>query len=249
MSGFKSRIMSGFKSRIMSGFKSRIKKLIFYPYFRQDFQERKCRQEFFYNAFKALSFNGIDGDYAEFGCCGGMTFALAYYESRRHGHKARMWAFDSFQGLPAPQGTEDEHPVWVERSMATTLEQFHAICAANGIRRDAYTAVSGFYDQTLATMSPTDAPENIALAYIDCDLYSSTKTVLEFLKPRMKHGMIIAFDDYFCYSVSNISGERKAMLEFFTNYGRWALVPYMQFGWHGNSFVVEDKRLVDQRFS
>ena len=31
-------------------------------------QERLGRLQFFYNAFKALSFNGIDGDYAEFGC-------------------------------------------------------------------------------------------------------------------------------------------------------------------------------------
>ncbi len=31
-------------------------------------RERLCRREFFYNAFRALSFNGIGGDYAEFGC-------------------------------------------------------------------------------------------------------------------------------------------------------------------------------------
>ena len=62
----------------------------------------------------------------------------------------------------------------------------------------------------------------------------------------MKHGMIIAFDDYFCWSRSQISGERKAMLEFFSKNNRWQLVPYMQFGWHGNSFVVEDERVVNQ---
>src|SRR5437660_906115 len=59
-------------------------------------RERLCRQEFLFNAFKALSFNGIDGDYAEFGSSGGMTFGLAYLEARRHGHPAKLWAFDSF---------------------------------------------------------------------------------------------------------------------------------------------------------
>ena len=34
------------------------------------------------------------------------------------------------------------------------------------------------------------------------------------------------------------------MLELFANDGRWTLLPYMQFGWHGNSFVIEDKRIV-----
>ena len=133
--------------------------------------------------------------------------------------------------------------------MATSLDEFHATCASNGIPSDTYSVVPGFYDQTLTGLSPEDAPKNIALAYVDCDLYSSSKTVLQFLIPRLKHGMIIAFDDYFCFSASQISGERKAMLEFLANDGRWALLPYMQFGWHGNSFVIEEKRIVDQHFS
>lgn len=206
-------------------------------------RERLCRQEFFYNAFKALSFNGINGDYVEFGCCGGMTFALAYHEAVRHAHKAKLWAFDSFQGLPAPKEAKDSHPKWVEKNMLTTLDHFHKLCASQRVPRDVYHVVPGFYDITLPAMSATDAPKNIALAYIDCDLYSSTKDVLQFIMPRLKHGMIIAFDDYFCWSATRISGERMAMLELFSENSEWELVPYMQFGWHGLSFVVEDKRL------
>lgn len=199
------------------------------------------RQRFFYSAFKALRFNGIDGDYAEFGSWGGMTFALAYGESRRHGHAAKLWAFDSFQGLPQPRMSEDEHPEWQGGKMATNLEEFNAICAARGIPRDAYTAVPGFYEETLAQMSPSEAPKNVALAYVDCDLYSSTKTVLEYLRPRLKHGMIVAFDDYFCWSPSQVSGERRAMLELAGMDDRWEWVPYIQFGWHGQSFVLESR--------
>lgn len=202
-------------------------------------RERLGRQEFFYNAFKALRFNGIDGDYAEFGSWGGITIALAYGESRRHGHTARLWAFDSFQGLPTPSGVEDEHPEWRRGKMATNLEEFHAVCAANRIPRDVYSVVPGFYEDTLPQISPTDEPANIALAYVDCDLYSSTKTVLEFLRPRLKHGMIVAFDDYFCWSPSQASGERKAMLELVSEDVRWEWVPYVQYGWHGQSFVLE----------
>jgi O-methyltransferase len=128
--------------------------------------------------------------------------------------------------------------------MAISVEQFHAVCASNGIRRDAYTVVPGFYEQTLATKSPADEPTNIALAFVDCDLYASTKTVLEFLAPRLKHGMLVAFDDYFCWSPSQLSGERRAMLEFVADSGKWEWVPYMQFGWSGMSFVIEDKALI-----
>jgi len=58
------------------------------------------RREFFRNAMFAISFNGIDGDYAEFGCWGAMTFSLAYHESWRCELDLRLWAFDSICGLP-----------------------------------------------------------------------------------------------------------------------------------------------------
>jgi O-methyltransferase len=211
-------------------------------------RERRCRQEFFYNAFKALRFNGIDGDYAEFGSWGGITFGLAYGEARRHGHRAHFWAFDSFQGFPAP-GAADEHPEWREGKMAISLEQFHEVCARNGIPRDAYTVVPGFYEDTLASMGPEDEPRDIALAYVDCDLYSSTRTVLGFLRPRLKHGMIVAFDDYFCWSATQPAGERKAYLELAAEDDRWEWVPYVQYGWHGQSFVIEARAASELRVS
>jgi hypothetical protein len=207
-------------------------------------RERLYRQQFFFNAFKALRFNGIVGDYAEFGSWGGKTFALAYQESRRHGHGARLWAFDSFRGFPEP-GAADEHPEWSEGKMAISLEEFHAVCAGNGIPREAYSVVPGFYEETLARMSPGDEPADIALAYVDCDLYSSTRTVLDFLRPRLKHGMIVAFDDWFCWSATQLSGERKAMLELAAADDRWEWAPYVQYGWHGQSFVIESRELLE----
>jgi hypothetical protein len=208
--------------------------------YRLPIREKHCRHEFFYNAFMALRFNGIDGDYLEFGCHGGVTFGLAHDEIRRHKHSAKLWAFDSFQGLPAPSDEKDAHPLWTEGRLSTSVDRFHRICANNGIARDAYTIVPGFFDQTLQGLSASDKPINVALAYIDCDLYSSTKTVLDFLQPRLKHGMIIAFDDYFCWSDSNSSGERLAMLEFLSLHREWNFLPYKSFGWHGQSFIVEN---------
>jgi O-methyltransferase len=210
-------------------------------------EERLWREHFFYSAFQALSFNGICGDYVEFGSWGGNTFKIAYWEARRHGHGARLWAFDSFQGLPEQSKAQDEHPRWERGAMSTSEADFHAICASNGIPRDEYRAVPGFYDHTLPKLGATGAPNDIALAYIDCDLYSSTMSVLEFLLHRLKNGMIIGFDDYFCWSATQLSGERRAQLEFFSHHPRWELVPYIQFGWHGQSFVVEDREIMGVR--
>lgn len=67
--------------------------------------------------------------------------------------------------------------------------------------------------------------------------------LLKFLLPRLKHGMILAFDDYYCWSSSQTSGERRACAEIFADDKEWSLVPYLQFGWAGMSFVVEGKSL------
>lgn len=213
------------------------------------------RREFFRRAFIALGFNGITGDYAEFGCHTGTTFKLAYEESTKaakrlteHANvlvsKRLLWAFDSFQGLPASMLPEDEHPAWREGTLHTSLNQFHTICANNKIPRNGYETVEGFYEVSLAD-SPTRAPVDIALAFVDCDLYSSIVTVLRFLQPRLKHGMILALDDYYCYSSTQVSGARRASVEVFAANPDWRLVPYVQFGWAGMSYIVESKKLLD----
>lgn len=209
--------------------------------------EVEHRREFMRRAFHALAFNGISGDYVEFGSHGGTTFALAHDEIRRRGKPRFMWAFDSFAGLPEQQGEIDYHPGWKKGKMATSLDVFVDRCRRNGISATDYRTVAGFYDETLAgkAADDPDLPSDIALAYVDCDLYSSTRTVLEFLKPRLKHGLIIAFDDYFCFSDRTISGERKAFVDCLGEHERFSFLPYVQYGWHGMSFIVEDRRLLE----
>ncbi|MEZ5811329.1 MAG: TylF/MycF/NovP-related O-methyltransferase [Rhizobiaceae bacterium] len=219
-----------------------------YAFFRADMRhsEVEHRREFMRRAFHALAFNGISGDYVEFGSHGGTTFALAHDEIIRWKKPRLMWACDSFAGLPEQKGDVDFHPGWKKGKMATSLEDFVELCRRNGIPDLAYRAVAGFYDRTLAGKAADDPelPHDIALAYVDCDLHSSTTIVLEFLRPRLKHGMIIAFDDYFCFSDRTISGERKAFLDCFGDDGRFSFLPYVQFGWHGMSFIVEDRQLL-----
>ena len=201
--------------------------------------QRSERLRWFHHAFTALRFNGIDGDYVEFGCHSGTTFSLAYHESRRLGYETRLWAFDSFCGLPASDDLRDNHPFWTTGKMATSVEEFHKLCRKNGIPAEAYTVVEGYYRDTLDRMSQDQPPTNICLAYVDCDLYSSTNSVLRFLLPRLKHGMIICFDDYYCFSSTQVAGERKAMLECCETNPGWGFLPYRQCGTFGASFIVE----------
>ena len=234
--------MNGYTTMISSSLKRTLREL--YSFHRRD-SEYQDRRDFFHKVFRALSFNGIDGDYAEFGCWTGKTFHMAYRESRKFEKSCHLWAFDSFCGLPPQSLPEDQHPVWIEGHMKTSLEEFTAICRRNGIPGSEYSVVPGFYADTLGGHAPTPLclPENICLAYVDCDLYTSTRTVMEFLGARMKHGMVLAFDDYYNWSANALEGERRALLDFMARQDRFRLLPYIQFGWHGMSFVVEDAAL------
>jgi hypothetical protein len=123
--------------------------------------------------------------------------------------------------------------------MAMTETDFVAACTAAGIPGHEVNTVAGFYADTLAPAAEGPRPEQIAFAYVDCDLYSSAVEVLRFLETRLQHGMVIAFDDYYCFGPSTPSGERLAAGELFARQSQWRLVPYIQWGWYGMSFVVE----------
>jgi O-methyltransferase len=202
--------------------------------------EMPQRKEFFRRAFHYLTFNSIDGDYAEFGCYGGMTFRIAWSACHNVGYGAHLWGFDSFEGLPDSEDARDHHVRWTPGWLATPLEEFHEICALGSIPRDRYTAVPGYYSVSLRPDAQGPRPEKISFAYIDCDLYSSTLEVLTFLETRLRPGSVLGFDDWFCYSPSRPSGERLAALEHFAD-SAWALVPFVQYGWYGMSFLVEDR--------
>jgi O-methyltransferase len=202
------------------------------------YTEWALRREYLTRAFETLEFNGITGDYAEFGSWSGQTLSLAYHASRRVGLKPMLWAFDSFQGLPSSQHVLDVHRKWQSGAMKMPLDEFHAQVGINGVPRHAYQVVVGFYEDTLRTDN-SSLPSDLALIYIDCDMYTSTATVLKFLEPRLKHGMLIALDDYFAYSPTSPSGEKLALEEFFGKHPEWRLVPHIQYNWGSQSFVVE----------
>jgi O-methyltransferase len=201
------------------------------------------RQEFFRLAFSYVQYNEITGDYAEFGCASAKTFRLAWNQIVGRNLDCKLWAFDSFAGLPEQLDERDYHPKWTTGNYPTPEDLFRLIIQDHGISEDAYVTVPGFYRDTIG---PLAAPmrgmcENIALAYIDCDMYSSAADVFHFLSSRMKHGMVIGLDDYFCYSETAISGERLAMLHFLETNPQWTFVPFFSFNWHGQAFIVESK--------
>jgi len=195
---------------------------------------------FMWDAAVALAVNAISGDYVEFGSWGGNTLRVAHERFRHAGTPRHLWAFDSFEGLPEATDPRDHHPGWRSGGAGQGgVEAFHATCDDHGIPRDAYTAVVGYYDDTLPALGATGAPTDVALAYLDCNMYSSTVAALAFLSPRLKHGMVLAFDDYWCWSADDVAGERSAFLEFVAAHPQWHFERFKEVNWGGTSFVVE----------
>lgn len=200
---------------------------------------------FFLDAFVALGVNGISGDYVEFGSEGAVSATAAHRLVSRVPVDRHIWAFDTFAGLPATDEPLDHHPAFTPGFQQGGLDAFHARCAEAGMLRSAYTAIPGLFEDTLAA-DATELPHDIALAYVDCNLYSSTVTVLDFLAPRLKHGMIVAFDDYFCYTADRISGEQMALQEFLARDQRWHFERFKDSAWGGASFVVQHRDQVQR---
>jgi hypothetical protein len=92
------------------------------------------------------------------------------YLSEKYKHNCKLWAFDSFCGLPPKSLPEDEHPIWVQGTMSIASDEFQKICRESNIPDSDYHVVAGYYDQTLSNPYGISLPTNICMAYIDCDM-------------------------------------------------------------------------------
>ena len=109
--------------------------------------------------------------------------------------------FDSFQGLPEK---------WREG-----FDKGMFACEPPEVRNA--TIVPGLFEDTLPDF---DFPDRVGLVHIDCDLYSSTKTVLEHLEPHLRPGCILVFDEWHGFpGASEEAHEQKAFREFASRTG------------------------------
>jgi hypothetical protein len=136
----------------------------------------------------------VQGSFAEFGVYKGESINFIAKRTDR-----RVYGFDSFEGLP-----ED----WIKDY---TKERFR-VDALPQVRANV-SLVKGWYEESLP---PFLAAHDDAFAYlhIDCDLYSSTRTVFDLLVDRLQDGTVVTFDEFFNYPGWRAGGEYKAFLDF-----------------------------------
>lgn len=127
-----------------------------------------------------------------------------------------VYGFDGFEGLP-----ED----WF---MGGTKKAFDRHGILPKVHRNV-KLVKGWFDETLPLFLNMH-DEKCAFIHIDCDIYSSTKTVFSLLKDRIVVGTVIEFDEYF-NTPRWQDNEYKAFQEFIKETGhRYQYIGYVNNG-------------------
>lgn len=106
----------------------------------------------------------------------------------RQAVKGPVYGFDSFEGLPE-QWRENYPPGAFAVSTPQDVPNVPNV-----------TLIKGWFDQVLPGFMQNilkDTP--VGLLHIDCDLYSSTKTVLDALDRNIQAGTVLVFDEFLNY--------------------------------------------------
>jgi len=142
----------------------------------------------------------VDGLILEFGVKKGETIREIAGMTSRIVH-----GFDSFQGLP-----EDWTGMAIRKGRFSQKGKLPKV-PSNVILHP------GWFNESLPVFKQ-QYREPIAYIHIDCDLYSSTKTIFAELADRFVPGTIIVFDEYFNYPNWQ-QHEYKAFQEFVSAHG------------------------------
>lgn len=141
----------------------------------------------------ALSHVEINGYYMEFGVYKGKTINYIANKVKNE----IIFGFDSFEGLPEFWRDEFDKGFF---NLGNNFPQVNSNVKL----------IKGWFDQTLKDFQLN---KPIAYLHIDCDLYSSTQTIFNYLGNHIISGTVIVFDEYFNYPGWQ-KGEYLAFKEF-----------------------------------
>lgn len=117
------------------------------------------------------------GDWAEFGVSVGVSARLLL---SRLPEGRTLWLFDSFEGLPR---------AWGQRQRGAFA------CPVPDFQDERARLIIGRFEETVQGWANA-YPEPLGLVHIDCDLYESTRAVLEGLRGLIVAGTVVAFDEF-----------------------------------------------------
>jgi len=152
----------------------------------------------------------------EFGTARGYAFVKLLYATKymQMADRVTCHAFDSFEGLPPMDAELDQGLIdrqWHEGSFMGNFEELDTYCRE---RYANYQIHKGYFEETLTESFLNTLREELPLlVWIDCDYYSSTRTVFDRLLPYLPNGCVCYFDDFDWNYGSRLTAEARFVHE------------------------------------
>jgi O-methyltransferase len=186
-------------------------------------------------------------DFFEFGIFRGFNLWMTQAYARAMGvTDMHFVGFDSFFGLPEVTGIDSGGP-FKEGEFSAYREEVEHHLNKFGVNWNTTKLIEGYFDKTLN--SRTIREHNLrkcSLCVVDCDLYSSTVPVLEFVRSLLTSPAIIFFDDWNDFADGPLQGEPKAFAEFMAaNTASLEAEPFvdlLSLGGKGKAFIIRKIR-------
>lgn len=222
---------------------NRVAHKIYYNYFHGFHTANKAVLDAQIRCFNYLDELGVlaPGDYMEFGIFKGYAFWHAQKIAlEKCFRQMRFFGFDSFSGLPAVTGPDKSHDdIFYQGQYSCSRETVEQNLNDAGVNWSNTFLIEGFFDQTLNNQTRiTYNLDQIAVALIDCDLYASTKTVLEFVADMVQDHSIFMFDDWNCFDKNDSLGQRRAFREFLEINTAISAQDFFEYGAYGKVFIL-----------
>lgn len=155
------------------------------------------------------------GDYLEFGVYVGTSILCMHRASKAVGlDSLRLFGFDSFEGLPDAAAPESEGP-WKPGQFRADYGSARKNLTRGGVDWSRTVLVRGWFEDTLhADLARQLRIEKAGVVMIDCDIYSSARTALDFCAPLIGAEAVLIFDDWNSGGLASKGlGERLAFEE------------------------------------
>jgi len=190
-----------------------------------------------------VQMSGIQGDYLEFGVWEGNTFAAACYLAKKRKLPMNFYAFDSFAGIPENDERDASgHQMYKPGTFACTETNFLRNVRRTGADMKRVITIPGWFEDSLRSENPKLANlRKAAVVWVDCDLYSSSVSVLNFLTRHLQYGTLVFFDDWLGHRADPNCGEQRAFREWMAANPQLSAVEFLRMGWVGDSFIMHDR--------
>lgn len=188
---------------------------------------------------------GLRGHYLEFGTFWGKSFFNNYFMFNRF-LDGYFFGFDCFKGLPDVSPLECKYTSgdFSKGQYISNMETFNLNSKLLNLNENKFRVIDGFFTDTVSVDKFYEygiRKRSVSICYIDCDIFDSTKTVLNCIGEYLEDGALIYFDDWRLCRASSKVGERGAALQWLNENQSYELIEFSRSSWQNQWFIFQRK--------